>query len=74
MMRPVGNPITKSQSGLALITALMLLAFLTIVGGALLSGTTVDMRIGMKYRTNARLLFVAEAGIESRPEVAADRG
>jgi hypothetical protein len=53
---------------MALITALMLLAFLTIVGGAFLSSTTVDMRIGMNYRTNAQLLFVAEAGIEAARE------
>ena len=58
----------KSQRGMALITSLMLLAFLTIVGGALLSSTTVDMRIGMNYRTNAQLLFVTEAGIEAARE------
>ena len=58
----------KSQRGMALITSLMLLAFLTIVGGALLSTATVDMQIGMNYRTNTQLLFVAEAGIEAARE------
>ena len=67
-MNPMGKQTLASQSGMALITALMLLAFLTIVGGALLSSTTVDMRIGMNYRTNAQLLFVAEAGIEAARE------
>ena len=68
MKDPMGKRRAASQNGMALITALMLLAFLTIVGGALLSSTTVDMRIGMNYRTNAQLLFVAEAGIEAARE------
>lgn len=68
MKDPLGNPVVQSQKGMALITALMLLSFLTIVGAALLSSTTVDMRIGMNYRTNAQLLFVAEAGIEAARE------
>ena len=42
----------KSQCGMALITALMLLAFLMVVVGALLSSKTVDMRTGMNYRTD----------------------
>ena len=47
------------QRGLALITGLLLtvLAFLAIVGGALLSS-----------RTNAQHLFVTEAGIEAARE------
>ncbi len=53
---------------MALITALMPLSFLTIVGGALLSSTTVDMRIGMNYRTNAQLLMLTESGIEAARE------
>ncbi len=58
----------KSERGLALVSALMMLAFLTVVGGALLSSTTVDLQIGANYRTNAQLRFVTEAGIEAGRE------
>ena len=58
----------KSQKGMALITALMLLAFLTIIGGALLTSTTIDVKIGANYKTNTQLLFLAEAGIEAARE------
>ena len=44
---------------------LMLLAFLSLVGGALLTSTTLDLRIGANYRTKTQLLFLAEAGIEA---------
>ncbi len=60
--------VVKSQNGMALITALMLLAFLTIVGGALLTSTTIDVKIGDNYKTNTQLLFLAEAGIEAARE------
>ena len=58
----------RSQSGLALITALLILSFLSIIGGALLGSTTVDVRIAYNYRTNTQLLFLAEAGIEAGRE------
>ncbi len=53
----------RSQRGMALITALMMLAFLTVVGGALLSSTTVDLMIAENYETNAKLLYLTEAGL-----------
>ena len=58
----------RSQRGMALITALMLLAFLTVVGGALLSSTTVDLKIADNYKTNAQLLFLTEAGLDAARE------
>ena len=58
----------NTESGLALITALLILSFLTILGSALLSSTTVDVRIADNYRTNTQLLFLAEAGIEAARE------
>lgn len=58
----------NAERGLALITALLILSFLTIIGGALLSSTMVDVRIGDNYRTNTQLLFLAEAGIEAARE------
>ncbi len=58
------RPRPNTENGLALITALLILSFLTILGSALLSSTTVDVRIADNYRTNTQLLFLAEAGIE----------
>lgn len=62
------RPRPNIESGLALITALLILSFLTILGSALLSSTTVDVRIADNYRTNTQLLFLAEAGIEAGRE------
>ncbi len=53
----------RNERGLALITSLLILSFLGLIGAALLSATTVDVRIADNYRTNMRLLFVAESGI-----------
>ncbi len=68
MLGTRGYRTVKSQKGMALITALMLLAFLTIIGGALLTATTIDVKIGNNYKTNTQLLFLAEAGIEAARE------
>ena len=58
----------KPQRGMALITALILLSFLTIVGAALLTSTTVDVKIADNYKVNTQLLFLAEAGIDAGRE------
>ena len=58
----------RSDSGLALISALLLLAFLTLVGGAFLSTATVDTMIAGNYAVHARLQFLAEGGIEEARE------
>jgi hypothetical protein len=47
------------------VTALLVLSFLGIVGAALLSATSVDVRIADNYRTNTQVLFVAESGIDA---------
>ncbi len=52
------------ESGLALITALMALAFLTILGGALLTTIQIDTRISHNYVTRTQAQYLAEAGIE----------
>ncbi len=59
----------QSHRGAALILALLLLSFLTILGGALLSTTTIDIRISDNYRTNTEARYVAEAGIEHAREL-----
>jgi Tfp pilus assembly protein PilX len=57
-----------SQRGVALILALMVLAFLTVLGGALLTTTTIDIRISDNFKTGVQSLYVAEAGIEQARE------
>ena len=52
------------ESGLALITALMALGFLTILGGALLTMIQIDTRISHNYVTRTQAHYLAEAGIE----------
>ena len=40
-----------SERGVALILALMVLAFLTVLGGALLTTTTIDIHISDNFNT-----------------------
>ena len=55
---------TNSERGAALILALMLLSFLAVLGGALLTSATLDVWIGDNYKTHTQALYLAEAGIE----------
>jgi hypothetical protein len=57
-----------TDRGMALITALLILSFLTVVGGAMLSSSRIDVLIADNYRTNIQLQFLAEAGIEAERE------
>src|SRR5689334_6150169 len=57
-----------SDRGVALILALMVLAFLTVVGGALLTTTTIDVRIGDNFGTGIQSFYAAETGIEQARE------
>ncbi len=59
----------KSHRGAALILALLLLSFLTILGGALLGTTTMDLWISDNYKTKSEALYAAEAGIEHAREL-----
>lgn len=52
-----------SQRGSALLLTLMMLTFLMILGGALLTSVTLDVAIGDNYRSETQLLYLAEAGI-----------
>lgn len=58
-----------SQRGVALILALMVLAFLTVLGGALLTTSTIDIRISDNYKTGVQSLYLAEAGIDQAREL-----
>jgi Tfp pilus assembly protein PilX len=57
-----------SDRGVALILALMVLAFLTVVGGALLMTTTIDVRISDNFGTGIQSFYAAETGIENARE------
>jgi hypothetical protein len=55
----------KRNRGVALILALLVLSFLTILGGALLTTSTIDIWISDNYKTYTQALYVAEAGLDS---------
>jgi Tfp pilus assembly protein PilX len=55
----------RDERGLALLTAILIMLFLSLAGGALLSATRVDVRIADNYGTGVRSLYLAEAGIEA---------
>lgn len=58
----------QSNRGAALILSLLILSFLAVLGGALLTTTAIDIRIGDNYRTNLLALHLAESGIEEARE------
>lgn len=58
----------KPERGAALIVALLLLSFLTILGGALLTNSTLDVKITDNYKLSAQLLYLAEGGIDRARE------
>jgi hypothetical protein len=59
----------ESKRGVALILALLVLSFLTIVGSALVTTATIDIWISDNYKTTTQNLYLAEAGIDQGREV-----
>jgi hypothetical protein len=59
----------EQNRGVALILALLILSFLTIIGGALLTTSTIDIWISDNYKTSTQSLYVAEAGIDHAREM-----
>lgn len=57
-----------THKGIALVSALLFLAFLSAIGGALLTTATIDLAIADNHRTSVQLRFLAEAGIEAGRE------
>jgi Tfp pilus assembly protein PilX len=53
------------ERGVALILALLVLSFLTILGGALLTTSTIDIWISDNYKTFTENLYLAEAGVDN---------
>src|SRR5437867_4932045 len=58
----------KSERGAALILALLILSFLAILAGGLLTSTTIDIWVGNNYQAGTQLRYLAEAGIEDARE------
>ncbi|HEY2572868.1 MAG TPA: PilX N-terminal domain-containing pilus assembly protein [Verrucomicrobiaceae bacterium] len=54
----------SSQRGSALILAILMLAFLMVLGSAVLIAMTLDVAIGESYRSETQLLYLAESGID----------
>jgi len=61
--------ITETQRGIALILALVVLSFLTILGTALLTTATIDIWISDNYKNATQSLYAAEAGIDHAREL-----
>jgi Tfp pilus assembly protein PilX len=59
----------ERDRGVALILALLVLSFLTVLGGALLTTSTIDIWISDNYKTATQSLYLAEAGIEDAREL-----
>jgi len=59
----------QSQRGIALILALLVLSFLTILGTALLTTATIDIWISDNYKSATQSLYAAEAGIDDGREL-----
>lgn len=57
------------ERGIALVLALLVLAFLSVLGGALLTTSTIDIWIGDNYKKATQALYVAEAGVEHAREL-----
>ena len=59
----------QRNRGVALILALLVLSFLTILGGALLTTSTIDIWISDNYKSATQTLYLAEAGIDDAREI-----
>src|SRR5215831_11178490 len=63
-----GGPVEQNR-GVALILALLVLSFLTIIGGAFLTTSTIDIWISDNFKNATQSLYVAEAAIEHAREL-----
>jgi Tfp pilus assembly protein PilX len=59
----------ERNRGIALILALLTLSFLTILGSALLTTSTIDIWISDNYKSATQSLYLAEAGIDHAREM-----
>jgi hypothetical protein len=59
----------KSDRGVALILALLVLSFITIIGSAFLTTAAIDLWISDNYKSATQSLYMAEAGIDQAREI-----
>jgi hypothetical protein len=59
----------ESDRGVALILALLVLSFLTVIGTALLTTAAIDLWISDNYKSATQNLYMAEAGIDQAREI-----
>jgi len=59
----------ERDRGVALILALLVLSFLTVIGSALLTTSAIDIWISDNYKTATQSLYLAEAGISHAREL-----
>src|SRR5437762_2322789 len=59
----------KSDRGMALILALLVLSFLSVIGCALLTTVAIDLWIGDNYKSSTQNLYLTEAGIDQAREL-----
>jgi hypothetical protein len=59
----------KSDRGIALILALLVLSFLTVIGCALLTTAAIDLWLSDNYKSATQNLYLAEAGIDQAREI-----
>lgn len=59
----------ERSRGVALILALLVLSFLTVLGSALLTTSTIDIWISDNYKHKTQSLYLAEAGIDAAREM-----
>src|SRR5947208_2442178 len=61
---PCRREVVEGNRGVALILALLVLSFLTVLGGALLTTSTIDIWISDNYKSATQSLYLAEAGVD----------
>jgi hypothetical protein len=54
----------NAQRGIGLVMAMLILFLLSLLGGALLTASTIDLWIGENYQRAVQLLYLTESGIE----------
>ena len=59
----------ERNGGVALILVLLVLSFLTVLGGALITTSTIDIWISDNYKSAAQCVYLAEAGIADGREL-----
>lgn len=57
--------IARDESGIALVTALLIMVLVTVLGTAAIMTSTTDVKIGENFKKSADAFYLAEAGLET---------